>query len=61
MPTFESIQRPERWAVPFSPEMTDADVDRLLTIEPFASLDPTRFRGKVTLRGILKNDTRLVR
>lgn len=61
MPTFESIQRPERWAVPFSPEMTDADVDRLLSIEPFSSLDPTRFRGKVTLRGILKNDTRLVR
>ncbi|MBC8351443.1 MAG: cyclic nucleotide-binding domain-containing protein [Planctomycetes bacterium] len=61
MPTFESIQRPERWAVPFSTEMTDADVDRLLTIEPFASLDATRFRGKVTLPGILKNDTRLVR
>ena len=61
MPTFESIQRPERWAVPFSREMTDADVDRLLTIEPFASVDPTRFRGTVTLRGILKNDTRLVR
>jgi len=61
MPTFESIQRPERWAIPFSSEMTDADVDRLLTIEPFASLDPTRFRGKVTLRGILKNDTRLLR
>lgn len=61
MPTFESIQRPERWTVPFSSEMTDAVVDRLLTIEPFASLDPSRFRGKLTLRGILQNDTRLVR
>jgi Fe-S-cluster-containing dehydrogenase component/CRP-like cAMP-binding protein len=61
MATLESIQRPERWAVPFSTDMTDADVDRLLKIEPFASLDPSRFKGKVTLRGILKNDTRLVR
>jgi Fe-S-cluster-containing dehydrogenase component/CRP-like cAMP-binding protein len=60
MPTFESIQRPERWSIPFSTEMTDADVDRMLTIEPFSKLDPKRFRGKVTLRGILQNDTRLV-
>ena len=61
MPTFESIQRPERWSVPFSTDMTEKDVDRLLTIEPFSELDPKRFRGKVTLRGILQNDARLVR
>ncbi len=61
MPAFESIERPERWNVPFSSEMTDTDVDRLLAIEPFSSLDPKRFRGKVTLRGILQNDTRIVR
>lgn len=61
MPTFESIQRPERWSVPFSPEMTSRDVDRLLRIEPFSKLDPKKFRGKVTLRGILQNDARLMR
>lgn len=61
MPTFESIQRPERWSVPFSTEMTDKDVDRLLTIEPFSDVDPRRFRGRVTLRGILQNDARLMR
>ena len=61
MPSFESIQRPERWSVPFSADMSDKDVDRILTVEPFSTLDPKRFRGKVTLRGILKNDARLLR
>ncbi|MCG8650150.1 MAG: cyclic nucleotide-binding domain-containing protein [Pirellulales bacterium] len=61
LPTFESIRRPERWNVPFSVEMTERDVDRILAIEPFCNLDPQAFRGKITLRGILKNDARLVR
>jgi len=61
MPTFESIRRPERWGVPFSAEMTKADVDRVLTCAPFEKLDPKQFRGKVTLRGILNNDCRIVR
>ena len=56
----ESIRRPERWSVPFSSEMNDADVDRLLTIPPFSEMDPNKFRGKITLPGILKNDTRLI-
>lgn len=59
MPTAH-IPPPERWDVPFSPEMTDGDVDRLLTIAPFSDIDADRFRGKVTLRGILKNDARIV-
>jgi Fe-S-cluster-containing dehydrogenase component/CRP-like cAMP-binding protein len=58
---FESIQRPERWAVPFSTEMTDEVVDRLLAMAPFDKIDPQRFRGKVTLRGILQNDTCVTR
>ncbi len=61
MPILESIQRPERWSVPFSTEMTDADIDRLLEVKPLCDLDPTQFRGKFTLRGILQNDARLVR
>ena len=53
------IQRPERWAIPFSEEMNDKIVDELLTIVPFSELDPANFRGKVTPRGILKNDCRV--
>jgi Fe-S-cluster-containing dehydrogenase component/CRP-like cAMP-binding protein len=60
MASFETIQRPERWTVPFSEEMTEEDVDELLRVEPFRSIDPSKFRGKFTLRGILKNDTRIV-
>lgn len=41
--------------------MSERIVNWLLTIEPFSKLNPERFRGKVTLRGILENDTRVVR
>ncbi|MBI1368116.1 MAG: cyclic nucleotide-binding domain-containing protein [Planctomycetes bacterium] len=56
-----AIQRPQRWDVPFDPDMTDADVDRLLSIEPFASIDPEKFPPSTPLHGILKNDARLVK
>ena len=55
------IKRPQRWDKPFSDEMTDEDVDRLLTIPPFSNIDPTKFSRQIPLHGILKNDTRIVR
>ncbi len=61
MATAEPIRRPERWSVPFSADMGDADVDRMLAIPPFSQLDPENFRGKITLRGLLQNDARIVR
>lgn len=61
MADLRAIPRPQRWDVPYSPEMTDAEVDRLLNMEPFNQLDPKKFKGAVTLEGILKNDARLVR
>ncbi len=54
-------QKPNRWDVPFGPEMTTADVERLLSIEPFASIDPDRFPPSTPLAGILQNDTRILR
>jgi Fe-S-cluster-containing dehydrogenase component/CRP-like cAMP-binding protein len=56
-----AIQRPQRWDIPYSDEMTDADVERILSAPPFSELDPKRFRGQVTLKGIIKNDARIVR
>ena len=53
------IPRPQRWDVPFG-RMTDADVDRLLEIEPFRSIDAAAFPPAVPLRGILLGDTRIV-
>ncbi len=49
-----AIQRPRRWDIPYSEEMMDADVDRVLSVPPFSELDPKRFRGQVTLDGIIK-------
>ena len=54
------ISRPERWDVPFSSEMTDHDVDRMLQVEPFSRMDAKKFPRGLPLRDILKNDTRIV-
>src|SRR5262245_9823094 len=61
MSEFEiAIQRPQRWDEPFG-EMTDRDVDALLRIEPFHSIDVDAFPASLPLRGILLGDTRIVR
>src|SRR6476659_345683 len=59
MPELEiAIPRPQRWDVPFG-QMTEADVDRLLAIEPFRGIDASAFPSTVSLRGILLGDTRI--
>lgn len=55
------IDRPQRWQEPFGDSMRESDVDRLLQIEPFCSMDPAGFSRPVPLRGILANDCRIVR
>src|SRR5690349_3505503 len=55
------LDRPRRWDEPFGAEMTDEDVDRLLAIEPFSRTDAKKFSGTLSLRGILRNDTRIMR
>lgn len=54
-----AVVRPERWDAPFGETMRDEDVDQLLKIEPFRSIDATRFPKAIPLRGILKNDARI--
>jgi CRP-like cAMP-binding protein len=56
-----AIQRPQRWDEPFGPDMTDADVDRVLSTPPFDKIDPSKFPPKSSLRDIVKNDTRINR
>ncbi len=55
------FERPQRWDAPFSPDMTEAAVDRLLTIAPFCHMAADRFPRRTPLRDILKNDTRTLR
>ena len=52
------LARPQRWDAPFGPDMTDADVQRLLARPEFAGIDATRFPRNTPLAGILKNDAR---
>ena len=61
MPEVElAIPRPQRWDEPFG-EVTERDVDRLLTIEPFRSINAGAFPPSLPLHGILRGDTRFVR
>jgi CRP-like cAMP-binding protein/Fe-S-cluster-containing dehydrogenase component len=53
------ISRPQRWDIPFGEQMSEADVDRLLTIAPFSTVDPARFPASIPFRGILLNDARI--
>ncbi len=53
-----AVPRPRRWDVPFG-QMTEHDVDRLLTIEPFRNIDASAFPPTLPLRGILLGDTRI--
>lgn len=50
---------PERWDKPFSPDMRDEDVNRLLAHPLFSSTKNDLFPILIPLRGILKNDARL--
>jgi Fe-S-cluster-containing dehydrogenase component/CRP-like cAMP-binding protein len=61
MPELEiAMSRPMRWEVPFGP-MTDANVDQLMRIEPFRSIDASAFPPTLPLRGILMGDVRIGR
>lgn len=46
---------------PFGSAMSDQDIERLLTMWPFNEMDPKAFSAKLSLQGILRNDTRIVR
>ncbi len=53
------IQRPMRWDNPFSPDMTDEQVDRIAGLEPFKSMDENSFPSSMSLRDIIRNDMRI--
>ncbi len=59
--TAARIPKPSRWDVPFGPDMTEQDVDYVLSIAPFCDIDPDRFGKSMPLREIIRNDSRLVR
>lgn len=56
-----TIQRPRRWDAPFSEDMDNVAVERVLALEPFRDMDRDRFPDTLSLAGIISNDTRIVR
>jgi Fe-S-cluster-containing dehydrogenase component/CRP-like cAMP-binding protein len=50
------IQRPQRWDNPFSADMSDADVGRILEIDLFRNVDAKNFPASTPLREIVRND-----
>ena len=59
--TAMAVQRPKRWDVPFGPEMTDADVRRVLDMEPFSAINASSFPPSTPLHDIILNDCRIER
>ncbi|MDB6126180.1 MAG: hypothetical protein JWM35_76 [Verrucomicrobia bacterium] len=57
--TAPGLQRPKRWDSPFSDDITDADVQRLLRLAPFKDMKPENFPRNASLADILRNDGRL--
>jgi Fe-S-cluster-containing dehydrogenase component/CRP-like cAMP-binding protein len=54
------VSRLARWDVPFGSDMSDADVDALLQRPEIAAIQAGNFPPNVPLRGILRNDARIV-
>ncbi len=55
-----TLSRPRRWDVPFGDDMSDGDVDALLALPELASVEAGNFPAHISLRGILRNDARIV-
>jgi Fe-S-cluster-containing dehydrogenase component/CRP-like cAMP-binding protein len=54
-----AVQRPQRWDLPFSPQMAAGDVNRLMQLAPFRTMNEAAFSPSIPLRGILQNDCRI--
>ncbi|MBC8284420.1 MAG: cyclic nucleotide-binding domain-containing protein [Nitrospinae bacterium] len=59
--TITTQSRPQRWDQPFGPDMTDADVERLLTVPEIQAIEAKKFPARISLAGILRNDARIMR
>ena len=55
------LERPQRWDAAFDANMTDADVERLLTTAPFSGMAVEKFPKRTPLREILRNDARILK
>ena len=55
------IDRPQRWDIPFDPDMSETDVDRIMDLDLFRDMDTSKFSAAVSLRDVVRNDMRIKR
>lgn len=53
------LDRPGRWDASFDPDMSQEDVERVLSIAPFSEMDASKFPKRISLGDILQHDTRI--
>ena len=58
--TITTQSRPQRWDQPFGSDMTDEDVERLLSIPEIQAIEADKFPSRISLAGILRNDARIM-
>jgi len=56
-----TIPKPKQWDTVFDSHMLAEDVERLLTIQPFKTMDPASFPPTTQLFDILLNESRIMR
>lgn len=56
-----TMLRPKRWDQPFGEDMTDEEVERLLSFPAIKAIKKEKFSRSAPLEGILKNDARVMR
>ena len=55
------VERPQRWDNPFDPDMTESDVEWVMTLQPFCDMDESGFPRNLSLRDVIRNDSRITR
>lgn len=56
-----TMARPQRWDLPFDPNMDEAALSMLLSRPEFSGIDAARFPPSMPLEDILRNDCRLIK
>ncbi len=54
-----TMQKPGRWDSPFSPDMTEAEAARVLSMPPLNAMDASLFPASLALADIIRHDARI--
>ena len=55
-----TTRRPKRWDNPYGENISEDEIEAALRLPLLAAIDQTNFRGEMTLRNIIRHDSRVV-